>query len=211
MSKNYYFDEQAILDWQDSTSQSDKNKIYTNRIHKSFVKISKIFTRKFFNKSDTEIESACLVHLYNILNKFDRTRDHKAFSFFSVCARNFCLKELKKKAQKTSSYESLTDQRREDLYSNAYVTSPVERHIEQENLQQKLDIVNNLKPKLEKDQKFLQIVQNMLKNKVELTDGRRMKEILDEVRRLYGTDNINHRLLNLRQLYNKKMKQFINP
>ena len=52
----------------------------------------------------TVLKSDCVSFLYETLEKFDRDRGSKAFSYFNVCAKNFLIIRSKKDAKRANLY-----------------------------------------------------------------------------------------------------------
>ena len=103
----------AIVDYQNTSEQKEKNKIYTDKIRPSFSKLVEnlIFIHGF--SSDQEhfkiLKSDCVSFLFEILQKFDPSKGSKAFSYFNVCAKNFLIVQNKKKTRQKYRNISIED------------------------------------------------------------------------------------------------------
>ena len=104
--KSLYFGKEAhaaIIDYQNEQDRKKKHEIYINRIKHSFDKLSEnlIFIHGFARDKEHFIvlKSDCVSFLYETLEKFDRDRGSKAFSYFNVCAKNFLIIRSKKDAK----------------------------------------------------------------------------------------------------------------
>lgn len=97
-----YFTEQtqnAILEYRITTSQRERDALYQNYIHKPFLKIAEVW----YNKIDTpyigdeplDAQMDCVIFMYQQLDKFKHDKG-KAFSYFSIIARNYYIQQNKK-------------------------------------------------------------------------------------------------------------------
>ena len=104
----------AIVEWQDEPNKQIQNEVYTNQIHPAFEKLAECVVRTMKVKlTVTEDEILCdiVAHLWNVLQKFDPTKDTLAFSYFNMCARNYVLtcyrKELNVRTKKVVSIQEI--------------------------------------------------------------------------------------------------------
>ena len=85
----------AIIDYNTSESNSKKNIIYRDRIHKAFDKLAEniINTFKFtyFDYGFEEIKNEVVAFMVMNIHKYDHTKGSKAFSYFSVVAKNYLI------------------------------------------------------------------------------------------------------------------------
>ena len=102
-SKKLYFGKDvhlAIIEYQNCDTRAKKHQIYTGKIKNSFEKLVEnlIFIHGFAaNQEHFKIlKSDCVSFLYETLEKFDRGKGSKAFSYFNVCAKNFLIIRNKK-------------------------------------------------------------------------------------------------------------------
>ena len=102
-SKSLYFGKeahQAIIEYQQAESKDTKHEIYVARIRKSFDKLTEnlIYIHGFARDQEhfKILKSDCVSFLYETLEKFDKDRGSKAFSYFNVCAKNFLIIKSKK-------------------------------------------------------------------------------------------------------------------
>jgi hypothetical protein len=115
-SKSLYFGKEAhlaIIDYQNEDCRSKREQIYIERIKHSFDKLSEnlIFIHGFAQDKEhfNVLKSDCVSFLYETLEKFDRDRGSKAFSYFNVCAKNFLIIRSKKLAKARQRNISLED------------------------------------------------------------------------------------------------------
>lgn len=115
--KKYYFGKEAhaaIVKYQNSDCNKEKETIYTKDIRPSFDKLTEnlIFIHGF--SSDKEnfsiLKNDCVSFLFEILQKFDPSKGSKAFSYFNVCAKNFLIIQNKKKNKRKIRNVSINDE-----------------------------------------------------------------------------------------------------
>ena len=85
----------AIIEYNLSESNNDRNIIYQNRIHKAFDKLAEniINTFKFtyFDYGFNDIKHEVVAFMVMNMHKYDHTKGSKAFSYFSVVAKNYLI------------------------------------------------------------------------------------------------------------------------
>ena len=99
--KNYYFDEDvqnAIIKYNSldvNENQSERSTVYQKGIHKAFDKLAENIINTFkFTYFDYGFEDVkCEVVAFMVINihKYDHTKGSKAFSYFSVVAKNYLI------------------------------------------------------------------------------------------------------------------------
>ena len=96
--KKLYFGpevQDAIINYNESNSDSFRNKIYQEEIHKAFDKLAEniINTFKFtyFDCPFDDIKHEVVAFLVMNMHKYDHTKGAKAFSYFSVVAKNYLI------------------------------------------------------------------------------------------------------------------------
>jgi len=92
--KNYFTKdhENAIIQYNTTESKTEKNSLYINMIGPVFEElINKIvYTYKLNNLSNIDfLKDECIIDLVQVLGRFDHTKGHKAFSYFTVVTRNW--------------------------------------------------------------------------------------------------------------------------
>jgi len=87
--------QEAIVRYNDSTDDSERNIIYRDEIHKAFDKLAEniINTFKFtyFDYGFEDIKHEVVAFMVVNLHKYDHTKGSKAFSYFSVVAKNYLI------------------------------------------------------------------------------------------------------------------------
>lgn len=97
-----YFDsktEKAIVSFQNELNIEKRKKIFIKKIKPCLDKLIEniIFTYKFHSLDNIDnLKNDCLSFLFENLNKFDPTRNFKAFSYFSVISKNFFIQKVKR-------------------------------------------------------------------------------------------------------------------
>ena len=85
----------AIVEYNDSNSDSKRNTIYGTRIHAAFDKLAEniINTFKFtyFDYGFEDIKHEVVAFMVINMHKYDHTKGSKAFSYFSVVAKNYLI------------------------------------------------------------------------------------------------------------------------
>ena len=85
----------AIIDYNSSEDDNERNKIYGTRIHAAFDKLAEniINTFKFtyFDMPFEDIKHEVVAFMVMNIHKYDHTKGSKAFSYFSVVAKNYLI------------------------------------------------------------------------------------------------------------------------
>tara|TARA_Y100000296_G_scaffold59617_1_gene68848 strand:- start:56 stop:763 length:708 start_codon:yes stop_codon:yes gene_type:complete len=96
-SKIYFGSEvhNAIIEYNHSDSTEFRHRIYTDTIHPAFLKLVEniINTYKFsyFDYGFIDLQHEVVSNLVMNMHKFDETKGSKAFSYFSVVAKNYLI------------------------------------------------------------------------------------------------------------------------
>ena len=105
--KNNYFTkvhENAIIRYALTDSKAERTDLYISYIGPAFDEmVDKIvYTYKFNNLPNIDyLKDDCKLWLITILDKYDTTRNSKAFSYFSVITKNWFIHKVKKQNKKT--------------------------------------------------------------------------------------------------------------
>ena len=85
----------AIVEYNSSESDTERNKIYGTRIHAAFDKLAEniINTFKFtyFDDPFVDVKHEVVAFMVMNINKYDHSKGSKAFSYFSVVAKNYLI------------------------------------------------------------------------------------------------------------------------
>jgi hypothetical protein len=101
--QNVYFTqetEDAINEYNRCEDPIERNIIYTKRIHPAFYKLSEIMIHRFkfynFDVSHEDVKHEVVAFLHEKIGKFDGDSGFKAFSYFSIVAKNYLIAENNK-------------------------------------------------------------------------------------------------------------------
>ena len=114
-TKNYYWTEeteQAIIQYNSGDlNEGQKNKLYNDEIEYPFNKLSEniINTFKFtyFDDVFKDVQHEVVVFLIMNMHKYDHTKGSKAFSYFSVVAKNYLILNNNANYKKYKSHDSI--------------------------------------------------------------------------------------------------------
>lgn len=101
--QNFYFTqetEDSIVEYNNTSDDVIRNKIYTDKIHPALYKLSEIMLHRFkfyqFDISHEDIKHEVVVFLHEKLCKYDQSTGFKAYSYFSIVAKNYLIAENNK-------------------------------------------------------------------------------------------------------------------
>ena len=101
----------AIIDYNSSEDDNERNKIYGTRIHAAFDKLAEniINTFKFtyFDMPFEDIKHEVVAFMVMNIHKYDHTKGSKAFSYFSVVAKNYLILHNNNKYKKLKSHSGV--------------------------------------------------------------------------------------------------------
>ena len=121
----------AVVEYNMSTNDNERNIIYQTRIHKAFDKLAEniINTFKFtyFDYGFEDIKHEVVAFMVMNMHKYDHTKGSKAFSYFSVVAKNYLILHNNNNYKKLKSHDtvdSLDKQNRSNSFftDNDYMT-----------------------------------------------------------------------------------------
>tara|TARA_Y100001963_G_scaffold80674_1_gene111958 strand:+ start:111 stop:821 length:711 start_codon:yes stop_codon:yes gene_type:complete len=102
----------AIIRYNDTDNPSKKNKIYQEEIHKAFDKLCEniINTFKFtyFDDPFEDVKNEVISFLVMNMHKYDHTKGSKAFSYFSVVAKNYLILHNNNNYKKLKSHKDIS-------------------------------------------------------------------------------------------------------
>lgn len=97
-ASNPYFSidtQNAIIEYQNSEDEAEKNKLYVEQIFPAFDKLAQnlIFIYGFVSKSEPyeHLKSDCVSFLFETIHKWNPEKGTKAFSYFNVVAKNWLI------------------------------------------------------------------------------------------------------------------------
>jgi hypothetical protein len=101
----------AIIDYNSSNNDSERNTIYGTRIHAAFDKLAEniINTFKFtyFDMPFEDIKHEVVAFMVMNIHKYDHTKGSKAFSYFSVVAKNYLILHNNNNYKKLKSHNGI--------------------------------------------------------------------------------------------------------
>ena len=107
--------QEAIVDYNSTDNEAIRNKIYAGQIHFAIDKLAEniINTFKFpyFDVPFIDVQQEVVSFLVMNLHKYDHTKGSKAFSYFSVVAKNYLI------LHNNSHYKKIFN----DFNSNGYI------------------------------------------------------------------------------------------
>ena len=103
--------QEAIVEYNSSDNDNERNVIYGTRIHKAFDKLAEniINTFKFtyFDYGFNDIKHETVAFMVMNMHKYDHTKGSKAFSYFSVVAKNYLILHNNNNYKKLKSHNSI--------------------------------------------------------------------------------------------------------
>ena len=114
-TKNYYWTEdteQAIIKYNGGElDESKKNKLYKDEIEYPFNKLAENIINSFkftyFDDVFKDVQHEVVVFLIMNMHKYDHTKGSKAFSYFSVVAKNYLILNNNANYKKYKSHDSI--------------------------------------------------------------------------------------------------------
>ena len=101
----------AIIEYNSTDRSSEKNIIYGTRIHAAFDKLAEniINTFKFtyFDYGFEDIKHEVVAFMVMNMHKYDHTKGSKAFSYFSVVAKNYLILHNNNNYKKLKSHDNM--------------------------------------------------------------------------------------------------------
>ena len=101
----------AIIRYNGSNDDSERNKIYQGEIHAAFDKLAEniINTFKFtyFDYGFNDIKHETVAFMVMNIHKYDHTKGSKAFSYFSVVAKNYLILHNNNNYKKLKSHDKM--------------------------------------------------------------------------------------------------------
>ena len=101
----------AIVEYNSSNDDNERNNIYGKRIHAAFDKLAEniINTFKFtyFDYGFEDIKHETVAFMVMNIHKYDHTKGSKAFSYFSVVAKNYLILHNNNNYKKMKSHDKM--------------------------------------------------------------------------------------------------------
>ena len=101
----------AVVEYNSSTNDNERNLIYGTRIHAAFDKLAEniINTFKFtyFDMPFEDVKQEVVAFMVMNIHKYDHTKGSKAFSYFSVVAKNYLILHNNNNYKKLKSHDGM--------------------------------------------------------------------------------------------------------
>ena len=157
----------AIVKYNNSNDIAFRHKIYTEEIHAAFLKLAEniINTYKFsyFDYPFKDLQHEVVSNLVINMHKFDETKGSKAFSYFSVVAKNYLILNNNANYKKLKTHDNI-----DDLYYTGVDDDRIERSPSLDVFEKTIDYflskLDELFPK-EKDKYVAESILYLCKNK----------------------------------------------
>ena len=100
--KIYFGEEQekAVVNYLESTDEAEKNKIFNEYLREPLIiMVESIIRRYKLYRKDLEFEEIhndTMSFLITKINKFDHTKNHKAYSYFGTICKNYLMGQIQK-------------------------------------------------------------------------------------------------------------------
>ena len=114
-NKKVYFGmdvQDAIVRYNQAENTSTKNKIYGQEIHKAFDKLAEniinTFKFSYFDSPFVDTKAEVVSFLVMNIHKYDHTKGSKAFSYFSVVAKNYLILHNNNNYKKLKSHDDIS-------------------------------------------------------------------------------------------------------
>jgi len=102
----------AIVEYNSSENDNERNHIYGKRIHPAFDKLAEniINTFKFtyFDDPFVDVKHEVVAFMVMNIHKYDHTKGSKAFSYFSVVAKNYLILHNNNNYKKLKTHDELS-------------------------------------------------------------------------------------------------------
>ena len=104
--------QEAIVEYNHSDDIKLKHQIYTDTIHPAFMKLAEniinTFKFSYFDYGFRDLQEEVVSNLLINMHKFDETRGTKAFSYFSIIAKNYLILNNNANYKKLKTHDQLT-------------------------------------------------------------------------------------------------------
>ena len=102
----------AIVEYNRSSDYTFRHKIYTEEIHAAFLKLAEniinTFKFSYFDYGFRDLQEEVVSNLVINMHKFDETRGSKAFSYFSIVAKNYLILNNNANYKKMKSHDDVS-------------------------------------------------------------------------------------------------------
>ena len=117
----------AIVAYNRSEDYTFRHKIYTEEIHAAFLKLAEniinTFKFSYFDYGFRDLQEEVVSNLVLNMHKFDETRGSKAFSYFSIVAKNYLILNNNANYKKMKSHDDISILTGQGTYDDKIETS----------------------------------------------------------------------------------------
>ena len=117
----------AIVQYNRSEDYTFRHKIYTEEIHAAFLKLAEniinTFKFSYFDYGFRDLQEEVVSNLVLNMHKFDETRGSKAFSYFSIVAKNYLILNNNANYKKMKSHDDISILTGQGTYDDKIETS----------------------------------------------------------------------------------------
>lgn len=124
--------EKAVVSYLESTDEAERNKIFNEYLREPLIiMIESIIRRYKLYRKDLEfqeIHDDTMSFLITKINKFDHTKNHKAYSYFGTICKNYLMGAIQKDTKETNrsvSYDDISS----DIEERADLTYTIDEHV----------------------------------------------------------------------------------
>ena len=157
----------AIIEYNRSEDIQFRHRIYTEEIHAAFMKLAEniINTYKFmyFDYPFRDLQAEVVSNLVINIHKFDETKGSKAFSYFSVVAKNYLILNNNANYKKMKTHDDINT-----LYDTGKIDDAIENSVTHDVFNKTIEYfderLESLFPK-ENDRKIAESILYLCKNK----------------------------------------------
>lgn len=124
--------EKAVVNYLESVDEAERNKIFNEYLREPLIiMIESIIRRYKLYRKDLEfqeIHDDTMSFLITKINKFDHTKNHKAYSYFGTICKNYLMGAIQKDTKETNrsvSYDDISS----DIEERADLTYTIDEHV----------------------------------------------------------------------------------
>ena len=157
----------AIVAYNRSDDYTFRHKIYTEEIHAAFLKLAEniinTFKFSYFDYGFRDLQEEVVSNLVLNMHKFDETRGSKAFSYFSIVAKNYLILNNNANYKKMKSHDDITVLNGEGTIDSG-INPSISKEIFEKTVEYLYSKLEVLFPK-EKDRRVAESILYLCKNK----------------------------------------------
>jgi len=124
--------EKAVVNYLESTDETERNKIFNEYLREPLIiMVESIIRRYKLYRKDYEyddIHTDTMSFLITKINKFDHTKNHKAYSYFGTICKNYLMGAIQKDSKESNrsvSYDDISS----DIEENSELTYSLDDYV----------------------------------------------------------------------------------